>query len=1812
MRHCRLEMCILLLLMCVGKVWAEFTSSYVTKNGVVYQLSSTYYLDGIYASAYSLADNFTGTSVVIANTVEAIWRDNTSGAEETINIPVTSISLSSPQITSLTLPSNLTQEYLASTLRYFDNLEEVIIQAGNPNYSSNHGLLCDAAGATLLYVPKKSYQISDGILTIPMGIHYDNIDGGDNHYYNYGVNRVRYQDELYHWPTYTSREMWFEKNMTPPEGHSESSYYDCVILHIPTGCLDAYSVFNNGIGGIKYILEEGANIDIVNENLKGSGFYDVDGDGELDVVGRSSDFSSQATLEVYQNPNTDNLTYNWGGAVAYIGENGIFVYPIECYSGVTLYEDIDGDGLRDCIATDPQFYGELRLSKQQKDGSFIITEQNIIDKDEVKESGGRMPNLRDAMFLGDGGDLTLTAVNIARDVNGDGILDLMDPFNGGIYYSDGDNQWMKYSTKTLIWPCDIDADGQEDFVIYDGEAVSLITDRFSASPNKKELFRGTKVEKVLIKDFDNDGDLDILLHYTTGGSSASPNYTHYFIFLRNNGNGTFRKKESNFVEDVNYRKYNLSSCGDYDNDGLYELAMFSSGTYISPGKLLKINSDLTVTEHPESFVYGGIDGTVWRKPVFGDFDNDGWTEWYANIDVRTIYGHMNSQTTQNTAPQKMAKPTAVLQPETGWLKIMWQRGSDAETSACDLTYELRIGTAPGKDDIVRPASLADGRRRTLREGELGTSLYRLFNANTLKPGKYYIAVQAIDAGGLGGAFSDEFVYEHYPMNPSFTFTVQNPSTADVIQVNIKAAYQDATYEWQLSEGEVIEQNAGDALIQFHQMGNHTVTLVMTLDGAVYRSEPQTIFVDAAKVFYPDNGYNYYDSDFNMAFDINQDGYPEYVGYQNDTNGNLTRIPLSLFSENLGYVCFVTDYDRDGYPDFVTSGSSKGNLFLNYGEQDFDFDYLTVDTSFPECDFTADFNNDGRTDVGRESGFLTDCKYDAGDGLTYNSLMDDYFNGSFFYDVNHDGFLDIVARKAIGSTFHQSDEVWTVRYKDNTANMAYGEEQELFRIPMEEIGDVSYGSGYLADMNNDGVVDLVFDSGYYKDSTVYIIHGVANGIGSDVIKVKGVAYATYNASSLGIGRIRDINDDGTLDIVLEGSSHQIIHMNSDGNYEVVNMSQNAFIFNGGPWMVTKDGGYPQSHYYLNGSIRNAKPSAPTTVAAKQTADGMLISWADAADDHTPAVQMRYNISVKRKGKTGPGAYIISPMNGESDVATIVSNYLYKQSTQMLVPASVLTAGETYEIRVQAIDLWNEVSPMTAPIEFTMGSGGHIDVAERVATGRELTVKYVGAQASSYSINAGQDGQVVQNLGGGQYTLKWSTPGVKQISITAGGATVASSVTVVNSIALDFTVPATVFAGAPLSITLTDEMASLSSGVGLRCSDPKVEIDYTNGDKTAMVTFPATGTYTLETYSTDEMRGGTYQRTVTVAEMMPEATIKRVDVTGNCYYVQWDASSLPSSIDRVIVLRESNSLNQFDVVSTVDASQGYYIDASSNALVTSNRYGIMLVASNGQTSAMSTVHKPLHVMLGSSAMGGYNLMWNSYEGLTVDNYQIWRGSSPEQLQLYAQVAGSQQSYTDLTPLAGTSYYSIVFNPQAGNMSRRRAPGNNDGSVHSNYVSTQGATSLVLAESIEISNATDVELTVANPDIRLYCSVLPVYCTVNNVSWSIVEGSDIATIDSDGRLHASGSGTVKVRATTIDGSNLSTEATITCRFSNVIRGDANGDGRVTVTDIGMVVNHILQLATAGYSEEGADANGDGKVTVTDIGAIVNIILGISSQGQ
>ena len=56
----------------------------------------------------------------------------------------------------------------------------------------------------------------------------------------------------------------------------------------------------------------------------------------------------------------------------------------------------------------------------------------------------------------------------------------------------------------------------------------------------------------------------------------------------------------------------------------------------------------------------------------------------------------------------------------------------------------------------------------------------------------------------------------------------------------------------------------------------------------------------------------------------------------------------------------------------------------------------------------------------------------------------------------------------------------------------------------------------------------------------------------------------------------------------------------------------------------------------------------------------------------------------------------------------------------------------------------------------------------------------------------------------------------------------------------------------------------------------------------------------------------------------------------------------------------------------------------------------------------------------------------------------------------------------------------------------------------------------------------------------------------------------------------------------------------------GDVNSDGVTTVTDVTMLVDHILGKDNDNFNMTNADINGDGDINVTDVTAVVNLILG------
>lgn len=1440
------------------------------------------------------------------------------------------------------------------------------------------------------------------------------------------------------------------------------------------------------------------------------------------------------------------------------------------YSGFPV--DLDCDGRIDFVSLES---GKPITLLQQCDGTFMTIDQ-VVTQDSAllaeklanrKSYSGGILSMSTSSALGmsfvvKGGGVSQysTGISMALDLNGDGRPDLLNSDGSSVLMSLDANTYVEGMFNGQVYPYDLNGDGIQDYLLYSDGVLYTVACTADGKTKEQRLFSNSNIKYFICRDFDHDGDVDPLAFVADGTNS-------YFVFLRNDGNGTFKKKES-YVEG----DYYFWDCQDYDADGQYEVMIASYKNKMYQSLIFKIEKDFSLTD-----VSLALDESLSQKMIdMGDFDNDGYTDFklvckssaqipgkltgsWGDKDVPHVTGRYSKQTKRNTAPKKMSRPIVQMDERTGFLRIVWDAGQDAETSVCDLTYDVRIGTEPGKGDVLFAPALIDGRRRVIGDGSQGTMRQMMFNIGKHRPGTYYVAVQAIDAGGLGGAWSDEVAYEHTYTVPTISVSTQSPTTADTITVVASGDYiTGMNYRWTATNGEVLSQEQNTAKVIFHAAGNQQISLATQIgEGTICESDALTVCVNPYKKDDNDTGLR-----LSSAFDINQDGYPDgFYNYKtekgnryhylvlNDGNGNLKRYPKS-FNADLSMINpHFVDVNKDGYPDFT--GFSEGhNFYINDGEGDFEFQdneisYVNGYSSINGYSdgeiiyYPKDIYNRQWVDISNTGYLWTMDNYNVWTTSDYASFTctELFTKKEYPYmiqtiDLNRDGYQDIVyyvssEEKIIGLLGHNNgdggfDKLDMLDVSSYTSYDFISSPQWLIRI---------------VDLNNDGYQDIIISD---NKNSVLDIYAGQQGMkwqkkcSIDLPIIKG--YYFYDES-------RDFNNDGYIDVCL---GTDVLLFSDDWNCEFIEKMLSSE--NTAPFVSLKDGGYPQMGYPISSTIVNQAPQAPEAVSVKQDKYGLVINWSDAKDDHTPAMQMRYNISVKVKGMEGDGSYVISPMNGGDSKASLVFPYTYKQSTTMTVPMRALQAGQTYEVRVQAIDLWNQHSPMTAPVEIKIVSGGYIEVPELAATGTQVTLRYMGTSASSVTCNPGEGGTVVKNNGNGNFICSWSTPGLKEITI----GTLKTQIMIKDAVDVMFSVPEKVYANSALSVPVSAEMASRFGDCGFRVIEKpskrsQVDIQYASGSNEAIMQFGETGSYVIEAYCEDEILGNTCRQTINVLEpVLVSISSVNVDKETGHYAISWPTDKL-SDIVALEIMKEGTSLGSYSKVATANISDGCFVDMTSQPATMSARYKIVSVTNGGQRIE-SNPHKPLHVMIGQAASGGYNLMWNAYEGLTVDNYKIMRGTTANNLTEIAQVSGSQQSYTDKNAPSGKVFYSIVFTPSeqaSGRILVNRASGSKD--ISSNVISTAEAQPMILATSVKIiSQESSPKLTEQNPRLQLQYILSPVYCSCNKVLWSIVSGSDYATISSDGVLTSNmkegiGTESVKVKVSTLDGSALYDEITI-----------------------------------------------------------------------
>lgn len=1549
-------------------------------------------------------------------------------------------------------------------------------------------------------------------------------------------------------------------------------------------------------------------------------FYDVDGNGKLDffkgsfvrwwIDDRTECFGRTKAVsldgeELFSYTNTvANAPYTyetWGGLYGHFSQlsrdgkpywvdlSGL-VYDMSGNlvldnfmkgNGFAATADINGDGCKEILPTLNDGDGAYNIKRVLADGTFLEDKIYVTSDTTVlraiddytpnsgvitKRTGGSgIPSISHDMFVKSKENLffdeitddntnnkgsksrmrlvkegnQLKAMSLptgelsASDYNGDGLIDLNDGKN--IYYNLGGNRFFRSPHKGTVFSTDLTGNGLLDHIDFTNTQTDLyITKPDGSMGEPKTLLKNQAVKNVFFGDFDHDGDVDILFFIN------SSDYT-LFQFYRNDGNGVFRAKDDN-VDGL----YTAIACNDYDGDGLYEILAYTvykdpdTGYQKTENCLFKISSKWGVSkvDLPKYF------------EMAADLDNDGFMEMLSNMGNYTQIDHVPGAV-KNTRPEKMSKPSAVAFADAYKLKLSWARGKDKETSSCDLTYELRIGTASGKGDIYHGNANVDGTRRVLSDGNMGRALSYMYDTGNLVEGKYYIAIQAVDASGLGGEWSDELVYDHKLSAPVITSMASNVyCTADTVTLSVQNPVAAAAYEWTIDNGDIIGQNDNASMVKvrFREAGTRKFSVSMMLGGKTVKSDEEKIEVipsRVATIVAADNkeliGKN--------VIDINQDGNAEIVYsstfYERKSDGSYAAI-RKTWNTDLGSTLMFADFNNDGYPDILTSEK----VLYNGGEGDMSFDGEEVTVNglgYGRVSYMMDWNNDGKFAFGYENRnlFYVDQKGDFNYSILKSSDIRDYELGQF-YDFNRDGNMDVWYNELDYAALKDQTKVCL---KVPGSDMQFSTEEKLYYQNSHK-----YQMSGFADFNSDGYAD-----GYFFDNDYMVI--VKGKPMSEWPCTETVAIPIGSGYKSDNYKLLDVDNNGYIDILYKGNvwlmdkDFKYTKMQSPFGLDKDGRDLGSNYYDEFHWQPLTPGAYPNG---LASSIANEAPSVPANVSAQNTANGLLLKWDDATDDRTPWAQMRYNVSLKVKGKTGAGAFVLSPMNGLSDEAAILSGVYYRKATQLTVPASALTEGTTYEVQVQAIDLMGEHSAMSAPVEIVFRKEGFVSAnMTNLYSGVVATLSYSGQHKQKITCNPGEDGTVVnEDADKGTFDVKWMTPGMKTVTMNVDGNTVKADFSVAKMPSLHVFFPEKVMLNSEVTVKVPEAFVYKGFENGMFSTanadrNDNFSVAYTPGDSTATFVFTEAGQVRVNT-SVKVPEAGTLwdtSSTTVVDQVMPEAKIVSVEGDGRYYRVNW-STNVPDMVDKVEIARETNRLGQFEVLDVVPVANATWCDLTSDNRIQPQRYRIRLLANNGvQTSGWSEAHNPLHVDINQTADGrSINLMWNSYEGLDVESYVIMRGTSANKLQTIATVPASQLSYTDADAPEGVCYYAVRFNEVRALARGVMCVQQLDDKVQSNVISSVEAMPTIAANDITIIAAEkNAVLNNSQSELHLSAVILPVYATYNKVGWTIVSGGDYASVASNGLLTATGGkGDVVVRATTLDGSNLSAEITVSCDYS------------------------------------------------------------------
>ena len=485
------------------------------------------------------------------------------------------------------------------------------------------------------------------------------------------------------------------------------------------------------------------------------------------------------------------------------------VFLNELEYGEVLFFDLDGDGILDLTGTGnaantPPFIPRSYIALSGEPYSFADGSEGVVFFERPLTEGLWQSSVAITDFNRDGiADIIMSGrIHNAADFETRPLQGVANLYQGSpslSYASIPSNLQGVYGGK--VRSGDIDGDGDEDLLLsglttQDEIAAYIYLNQGGTYQPSNFPYEPLTMGDIELVDIDNDGDHDLALSGVTNTGAFRTRLYH------NDGEGNFTERSSNLPG----LSFSAMDWGDYDADGDLDLALsggrYHPTKYIEPvteiwrndgGNLNPTGIELASTMDGDlawgdfdndgdldlvvvgrtdlkngrsGFVYfnegeqlrprSSLSGVAASSISIGDYDGDRDLDMVisgSNLSSNPLTRiYRNDSRLINSRPEA---PTGLTVREEGGIVILeWQAAVDFETPSLSLSYNLRIGTASGQDNVmVAYSNPITGNRLRSGRGNVGTeTFWRLGN---LPAGDYFWSVQAIDQAFQASVWSEE-------------------------------------------------------------------------------------------------------------------------------------------------------------------------------------------------------------------------------------------------------------------------------------------------------------------------------------------------------------------------------------------------------------------------------------------------------------------------------------------------------------------------------------------------------------------------------------------------------------------------------------------------------------------------------------------------------------------------------------------------------------------------------------------------------------------------------------------------------------------------------------------------------------------------------------------------------------------------------------------------------------------------------------------------------------------------------------------------